>query len=453
MLMNVDTLFESLNQKLAARQSRPLNPAETLLLRGIWQYQTYNQIAEEVGYSSGYLTNVVAPELLHRLSDLIGQRLTKKNCRILLEEYATQANPKPQELPKPLITAINSNQAIAPTFPSGPIALNSPFYIPRPPIEAQVCEEICKPGALVRVKAPREMGKTSLLLRVLDQAQQQGYLTVYLNLEQMDQAICADLNRFLRSLCASVTRQLQLEPKLDDYWDEDIGSKVSSTLYFRQHLLEQIQTPLVLVLDELNQILEYPHVAKDVLPLLRSWYEEAKRVPIWQNLRLVLAHSTEAYVPLQLNQSPFNVGLATQLIGFTSDQVQQLAQLYGLGWSDEAEAKQLMAMVGGHPALIHQALYHLSRQEQSLSNLLAIAATPTGIYHHHLQRHWVTLQQHPDLLQAFHTLLSTNEPIYLEPSLIHQLNSIGLINQVGSQVTVSCELYRQYFEIKTLSEY
>ncbi|MBD2096014.1 AAA-like domain-containing protein [Trichocoleus sp. FACHB-591] len=452
--MNVDTLFESLNQKLTARQSRPLNPAETLLLRGIWQYQTYNQIAEEVGYSPGYLTNVVAPELLHRLSDLVGKRLTKKSCRILLEEYATSyANPKPQAPPIPLvISGITQHQTIAPTLPSGPIALNSPFYIPRPPIEAQVYEEICKPGALIRVKAPREMGKTSLLLRVLDHAQQQGYLAVYLNLEQMDQAICADLNRFLRSLCASVTRQLQLEPKLDDYWDEDIGSKISCTLYFRQHLLEQIQTPLVLVIDELNQILEYPYVAKDVLPLLRSWYEEAKRVPIWQNLRLVIAHSTETYVPLQLNQSPFNVGLATQLVGFTIDQVQQSAQLYGLNWSDGAAAKQLIAMVGGHPALIHQALYHLSRQEQSLSDLLAIAATPTGIYHYHLQRHWVTLQQQPALLRVFYAFLSSREPMYLEPSFAHQLNSMGLINQVGGEVTVSCKLYRQYFQTKRVAD-
>ena len=135
---------------------------------------------------------------------------------------------------------------------------------------------------------------------------------------------------------------------------------MSCTLYFRQHLLEQINAPLVLALDELNQIFEHPHVAKDVLPLLRSWYEEAKRVPVWQNLRLIIAHSTEVYVPLQLNQSPFNVGLATQLVGFTFDHVQQLAQRYGLNWSDGESAKQLMAMVGSHPALIHTALYHLS---------------------------------------------------------------------------------------------
>lgn len=449
--MNVDTILESLNRVLTDNYNRPLNPAEVLLLRGIWQCQTYSQIAEEVGYSPGYLTNVVAPTLLHRLSDLIGERLTKKNCRILLETYITSLLQAQQELklsgscPVPDLKAASVS-----TFPSGPLAIDSPFYIARPPIETKVCEEICKPGALVRVKAPREMGKTSLILRILDHAEKQGYRPVYLNLEQMDQAICADLNRFLRSLCASVTRQLGLEPKLDSYWDEDIGSKVSCTLYFRQHLLEQIKTPLVVALDEFNQIFEYPHVAKDVLPLLRSWYEEAKRVPIWKKLRLLIAHSTDVYVPLQLDQSPFNVGLATQLAGFTLAQVQNLSQRYGLDWEQEVSARQLMALIGGHPALIHKALYHLSRQDYTLSQLVATAPTPTGIFHHHLQRHWVTLKQQPRLLQTFHTLLNTHELMYLEPSISHQLNSMGLINLIENKAAVSCELYRQYFQTKLI---
>lgn len=449
--MDVETLCESLNLQLTAHQSRPLNPAEKLLLRGIWQYQTYGQIAEDVGYSPGYLTNVVAPELLHRLSDLIGQRLTKKNCRIVLEEYvASCADLNQQTQPKPVLTYQNTqaHSPFTPAFPSGAIAIDSPFYIPRPPIEAQVSDELSKPGALVRVKAPKEMGKTSLLLRMLDDAQRQGYHTVYLNLEQLDQAICADLNRFLRGLCASMTRQLQLEPRLDDYWDEDIGSKVSCTLYVRQHLLEHLKAPLVLALDNLNQIFEHPHVAKDVLPLLRSWYEEAKRVPVWQNLRLIIAHSTEVYVPLQLHQSPFNVGLATQLIGFNCTQVQQLAQCYGLDWSHEKPAQQLMAVVGGHPALIHTALYHLNQTGCTLSQLLMEAHTPTGIYHHHLQRHWSLLKQQPDLLGALQTLLCTDEVTYLESSLTHQLNSMGLIHQLGNKITVSCELYRHYFQTK-----
>jgi len=73
-----------------------------------------------------------------------------------------------------------------------------------------------------------------------------------------------NLNRFLRWLCANVTLQLQLEPRLDDYWDEDIGSKVSCTFCFRSHLLEQINSPIVLALDEVNQIFEQPQVGEKI---------------------------------------------------------------------------------------------------------------------------------------------------------------------------------------------
>jgi hypothetical protein len=39
--------------------------------------------------------------------------------------------------------------------------------VERPPVEANCYQEIVKPGALIRVKAPRQMGKTSLMQRIL----------------------------------------------------------------------------------------------------------------------------------------------------------------------------------------------------------------------------------------------------------------------------------------------
>ncbi|MGK7876733.1 MAG: AAA-like domain-containing protein [Xenococcaceae cyanobacterium] len=446
--MNLDSLLEIVNRKLLAFQERPLNSTEILILRGIWQYQTYNEIAKQEGYSPGYFTNVVAPELCRRLSKLIGKRVTKKNCRALLESYvAAQATSETTLLRQdPKGFSADPNQDKSFRYPNGAVPLDSPFYIERPPIEAQICEEIRKPGALVRIKAAREMGKTSLLLRIMDYANRQGYSTVSLNLEQIDEAILNDLNRFLRWLCANVTYQLQLEPKLDDYWDEDIGSKISCTLYFRGYLLEQIDSPVVLALDQVNQIFEHPQVAKDVLPLLRSWYEEAKRLAIWQKLRLIVVHSTEIYVPLQLKQSPFNVGLPIQLSGFNLDQVQQLAQRYGLDWTDGEEAKTLMGMVGGHPALVHIAIYHLSRGKITVVQLLQTAPTSTGIYDHHLQRHLVTLQEQPELAIAFDTVMSATEPVQLEPIVAYKLSSIGLIKLYENKATLSCQLYRQYFQ-------
>lgn len=443
--MNLDRLLEIIDHQLTDNQDRPLNPTQVMILRGIWQYKTYNQMAMEADYSPGYFTTVVAPELYQRLSKLIGQRVTKKNCRLLLESYATNPKTKPLSLEQDIANTPNVNQNATPCYPSGSVPLDSPFYLKRRSIEEQVNREIKKPGALIRIKAPKEMGKTSLLLRILDYANQQGYHTVSLNLEQADQAILSDLNHFLRWLCANISRQLRRKPMLDEYWDEDMGSKISSTLYLQDYILDSIDAPLVLALDEVNQIFEHPQVARDFLPLLRSWYEEAKKLPVWQKLRLIVIHSTEIYVPLQLNQSPFNVGLPIQLEDFNLAEVQQLAQRYGLNWEDDAQGKQLMSVVGGHPALVSLALYHLSRQEITMSQLLETAPTAMGIYAHHLQRHWATLEKQPELAQALDTVFNATEPVTLDHILAYKLSSMGVIKQLGDKAIAGCELYRRYF--------
>ena len=407
-------------------------------------FPSQRSLAEDVGFALATVSNFLTGKPVdYTTFEELSRRLALdwREISVIDFEVSSQTISKNTETSG----AIDIYQDTSPRYPNGAVPIGSPFYLERAPFEAQVCQEIRKPGALVRIKAPREMGKTSLLLRVLDSAKSLGYRTVSLNLEQVDQAILSDLNQFLRWLCANIARQLQLKPKLDDYWDEDLGSKISCTSYLQDYLLESISTPLVLALDEVNQIFEHPQMAKDFLPLLRSWYEEAKTLPIWQKLRLIVVHSTEIYVPLELNQSPFNVGLPIQLNTFSQEEVQQLAQRYELTWSGGEEARQLMNMVGGHPALVHTALYHLSRGEITLAQLLETAPTATGIYKHHLQRHWVMLQEQPELAGAFNAVTSAPEPIQLDRILAYKLCSLGLIKQLGDKVIPSCELYCQGF--------
>ncbi len=125
-------------------------------------------------------------------------------------------------------------------FPGGPIPLDSPFYIDRSEAEALACAEISKPGGLVRIKAPKKMGKSSVMLRIIDEAVERGYRTVTVDFQQADAAVFASLDKFLRWLCVNVARQLKLEPNIDEFWDEDMGSKVSCTIYFENYLLAQI---------------------------------------------------------------------------------------------------------------------------------------------------------------------------------------------------------------------
>lgn len=335
-------------------------------------------------------------------------------------------------------------------LPGSPISLNSKFYIERPPSETLAYTELCKPGSLIRIRGSRKMGKSSLMLRLINQAATFGYPTVTIDFKQADAVIFESIDKFLRWLSINVARQLKLAPNLDDYWDEEMGSKVSCTIYFEGYLLEKIRTPLVLVFNELNRLFEYPDIAQDFFPLLRFWHEEARRDSIWQSLRLVLVHSTEVYVSLSINQSPFNVGLTINLPEFTSEQVRDLAQQYGLNLSDYQIAK-LRNMVGGHPYLVHLAIYQLYYYRNNLEELLQAAPTPLGIYRDHLHNLEVMLQKKMELGAALKQIIATSGWVLLEPLIAYQLDSMGLVKLNGNNCLISCELYQLYFGEKTLN--
>lgn len=336
-----------------------------------------------------------------------------------------------------------------PELPWGQVNLVSAFYVERSPWEERCYETIVKPGALIRIKAPRQMGKTSLLSRILYHGEQQNYVTLPLSFQLADRAIFSDLDKFLRWFCTMVGYGLQLPNKLKDYWDDIFGSKVNCKAYFEQYLLRELETPLVLGLDEVDRVFEHRHIAEDFFGLLRAWHEEAKNRAVWQKLRLVVVHSTEVYVPLDNNQSPFNVGLPIELPEFTPEQVHDLAARHGLHWGD-SQIQRLMTLIGGHPYLVRVGLYYIAKQDMTLEQLLEKAPTEEGPYSDHLRRHLWSLEQFPDIAAALARTVATTEPIRLEAAQAFKLHSMGLVHLNGNNVTLRYELYRQYFRDRLL---
>lgn len=429
---------------LRAKEQRSLNPIQELVLRQAWKGQTYAGMAKEFHYDANYLKNLAA-ELWHDLSEMFGMSITKTNFRITLEDR--QLTPRERQE----IDSLSSNLLPTPLeFPSGPVPLNSPFYIDRTPLEDLAYREIAKPGSVIRLKAPRLMGKSSLLLRILDRAARAQYRTVSLDFQEADANILASFDGLLRWVCTRISRQLQLASQLEDYWDEEIGSKVSCTHYLQHYLLANIDAPLVLALNEVNRIFEYPSIAREFLPLLRFWHERAKQVDIFQKLRLVVVYNTEVYIPLSLNQSPFNVGRPIQLPEFNAEQVQELVRRHGLQWSPEEPQQQhwrsLLDLLGGHPYLVRLALYHLCHDDVTPEQLLLEAPTQAGIYGDHLRYYWALLQDYPDLLAALEPVAATDDGVQLESIVAYQLESMGLVKLEGNRATPSCELYRLYFQ-------
>jgi GGDEF domain-containing protein len=436
--MTIDEVVMLLKQSL----SNTLTPLQEMVLRSSWEGKTYTSIASEAHYGEERVRKV-ASHLWQLLSDVCKEPINKSNFRQILEPR--RLTKTQQQLIK---ECVSKSEAVSLEFPSGPVSLNSKFYIPRPPSEELAYAEIEQPGSAICIKAPKKMGKSSLILRILDHASNLGYHTVNLDFQQAEKAVFSNLDKFLRWFCANVSRELGLESRLSDYWDEDMGSKVSCSLYFQAYLLSAIENPLVLVMNEVDWVFEYPEIAEDFFPLLRSWYEQAKLLDIWHKLRLVLAYSMESFVPQKLAQAPFNIGLPVKLPPFTKEQVQDLAQRHGLDWKHGSNAERLMAMVGGQPYLVRLALYHLVGKgglERNLGHLLQQAPMEAGIYNESLREYLLLLREEPELETAFYEVISATSPLQLEPTLAYKLHGIGLVHIEGDRCTPACELYRLYF--------
>ncbi|NER84508.1 MAG: hypothetical protein F6K42_34305 [Leptolyngbya sp. SIO1D8] len=351
-----------------------------------------------------------------------------------------------QHRPELVQPTLLKGQLLAPEFPGSPLVAQSPFYVLRSPIEERCHQEIRKPGALLRIRGPQRMGKTSLLQHLMATAKADGYHTIRLNMRQAEARCLTHLDTFLRWFCTHLSLKLNCPPTLERYWDKArFGSLVSATTYVQAHLLESLNQGLLLALDDVDWLFEFPEIAQGFFTLLRSWHEDAKSLEVWQHLRLVVAHSTEAYIPLSVHQSPFNVGLPMRLTELTQPQVQTLIQRYGLD-RVVSHLDSLMALVGGHPYLIQLALYHLYRGDIPFSTLLKTAPTQGGIYSHHLRRYWQTLNTHPTLLAALKQVIAA-EPavIKLDPIVAYKLESMGLVHLQGDRIQPSCDLYRCYF--------
>ncbi len=415
-----------------------LNSVQELILTQCWSGKTYQEIADASGYDPDYV-RVVGSRLWQLLSKSFGEKITKNNFRSVLRQQPTQVNE--QDSVRGSISALE--------LPNTPVPLDSALYIQRPPTESQAYEEIVKPGALIRIKAPKHMGKTSLVMRILAHAQSRGYHTVRLNLLQAEDNVLSNLERLLRWFCANITLQLGIESLIDDYWDEDLGFKVSCTTYLQGYILGQLDSPLVVTLDEVNPLFKYPQVAQEFLPLLRFWHEEANNVTIWQKLRLIVTHSTEIYISFDLNQSPFNVGLSLRLNEFNWSQVHELAKRYGLD-RDEVEIeieqiKSLAQIVNGHPYLINLAFCHLVTQNSDIAQIIREAVTDTGIYRDYLRGHLIALSEHPELAAAFKQVIESDESVILNSLVAYELESMGLVKLEENKTIPRCELYRLYF--------
>jgi len=333
--------------------------------------------------------------------------------------------------------------------------INSVFYTDRRLIESLCYEAIEQPGVQINIRAPKQMGKTHLMNCILSHARSEGYHTVSVNLQLVNTEILQDLEHLLQWFSTRISKQLGL-PSICDYCNyNSLCNKSNITDYFEEIILPNLAQPLVIAIDEINQLFAYPDIAREFLLLLRIWsdFSDLRSVRanikgidslLWDKIRLITVHSTEVLLPSSIEPYLLNNGLVIELPEFTLAQVQKLAECYGLEIVQE-DIKRMMILLGGHPYRLQLAFYSLKQELITLEELLNNSEIALTIYAEHLEEQWWNLQRYPYLEAVFTQIVRQSNPVEGMVEQCSRLYKMGLAKQHWVLCCLSCELFRPFF--------
>ena len=342
---------------------------------------------------------------------------------------------------QPLHSAQPKNRA-AIESPGRSLAANSSMYIERY-TDNLALGAIQNQGVTLTIKGPRQMGKSSLLLRTMVAAEKLNKRVAFLDFQLFDKNALKDTDTFFRQFCSWLSFELDLEDRVEEFWKLPFGDSMRCDRYMGNYLLRELDEHLVLALDEVEIVFD-AGFRSEFFGLLRVWHNRRRPGKSWKNLDLVLVTSTEPYQLIEnLHQSPFNVGEVIQLSDFSYEEVEDLNHRHHSPLN-KAELDQLYELVRGHPYLTRKALYTVTSHQLNAEELFSKATDERGPFGDHLHHHLFRMREQYDLIDGLKEVLYSNS--CSNEFTYYRLRGAGLVRRVDLKVYPRCKLYEEYFK-------
>ncbi|MDJ0576883.1 MAG: NB-ARC domain-containing protein [Xenococcaceae cyanobacterium MO_234.B1] len=164
--MDLSQALSIVNEAILAQFDRGLSDVETAIVRGAWQNQTYEHIAEVFGYSHSYLSRDAGPKFWKILSQVLGEPVSKKNFQAALERKWQQEKEVLQPKNNPELNNHSTNNYSLPRSDWGEV-IDVSFFHGRSSEMAQVEQWIQNRNSrLLAILGMGGVGKTALATKV-----------------------------------------------------------------------------------------------------------------------------------------------------------------------------------------------------------------------------------------------------------------------------------------------
>ncbi|MEA5464867.1 AAA-like domain-containing protein, partial [Leptothoe sp. PORK10 BA2] len=328
---------------------------------------------------------------------------------------------------------------------------------------------LCEDSTFAYVLTPRQMGKSSLMIRTAEQLIDAGKQAVIVDLTQLGTQLSAD--EWYSDFLDLVASQLMLTTDVKQWWraNHQSGLTLRLTRFFQDVVLAEVAEPIVIFVDEIDTTLSLDFT-DDFYAAIRYLYVARSTDSRLRRLSFVLIGvATPADLIQDPKRTPFNIGQRVDLTDFSAEEALPLAA--GLGLVPEKEQQMLEGVLqwtGGHPYLTQRLCRALADKPPQGWTAAAVEPVVAETFFGRMSEQDNNLQFVRDMLtkrapaSLEQEVLTTYREIYRDrrPVLDEEQNLVkshlklsGVVRREGKQLQVRNRIYREVFSQEWIREH
>jgi DNA replication protein DnaC len=344
----------------------------------------------------------------------------------------------------------------------GTLSIDAPSYIDRP-VDDEILTAI-EEDELCLVFAPRQTGKSSLIVRTAYRLKSKGIATCYIDMQPFGEQDKSEI--WFGTVVDLIKRSFNLNTDSIAWWKnhKSIDPVQRFSNFLEDVVLSEIRGNVVLFFDEVDAVLSTPF-SDDFFTIIRSIYNAHATNSSLKRINFVLAGSIRIDKIIKNKQrTPFNVGRLIEIGDFERDGLNSYKE--ALGGNSQEIIERIFFWTNGQPLLVQRLAKAYTSIQKKNPNAYEIDSEVEKTYLNNKKLfekdiHFGYIQGKifddstiiRRILLLYRDILKGKDVQYNDKDLIQsQLKLSGIVRVVDEKLVIHNRIYQNVFDVEWIEE-